>query len=603
MWFRGLVANLTDREYSLSLASEHTVWRYAAENATSQRVVLPILILLSFNSFPAGVYADAELLQAQVVIVLAASLAAWLFFTVVGLLINALTNGLTVARVISITMLYAVTEILRFGSIYWPSAPVQNVNHWGLVFNIVNAGATGLVLFGLLSIAVTDYSRYRTSYASLVRQTQRVQGALAEAESNVEQTRSEIVKFVRRQLSQDLNKALSMSERATANQSEMVDELFRISDEVVRPLSHELSYTVSDAVDVQAVDKPARVPFRVMLHEASLASPFKPVEVTFLIGIFTAPLLLAYSSPISGALWAVFMLMIIGVAWLGRKYLTPQLAKWPVAIRVVVTAVAFSLPVMFYTLFVIAPEFSGPTLGPLWFVYALVIGALLAGLLSISGGLRVARARSIDELYAVEAHLEWLNVRAQSQLWLDQKRLALTLHNEVQGSLLAAALKLRYAIESGPQLVDEVMPEVQDMIRACIDVQLISVKTHRLEDALSQLNENWSELIVMRLEAEADDVNVLEQDGLALEVVAELMREFQTNSLKHGRATQSVLQLERQSANSLNIRLTNNGTPLAADALSVGLGTRFLESVSLRHHIKNLESGVQLELEIPVVAA
>lgn len=584
----------------MNLAAEKSLWRYAAERATSQGVAVPVLVLLAFNSFPAAAFSTVKLFQLQLGIVLAASLLAWLLFTTLGFALNRVCSTVNPMRVICVSALYAATEIVRHGTIYALSAPTREVANTALVFNLVNAATTGLVLFGLFSIALTDYSRYHSSHSALVRQAQRLQETLAAAEAKVEQTRSEIVKFVRRELTEDLNAAIQMGNRPASERLAMVDELFRIVDEVVRPLSHELSYTPESHVDEDVTSKRARVPFKILFREASIASPFKPTEVTFLVGLLTAPLLLVYTSSVSSVLWLGFMLAVFGVSWFGRKYITPRLSGWTYAVRVLVTTSVFALPVILYLDFVIAPEFSGPRLGPMWLLYALFIGIVLAGLVSISGGVRVARAKSLDELREVEAHLSWLNVRAESRLWLDQKRLALTLHSEVQGSLLAAALKLRYAIESGDDLVDQVMPEVQELVQQCIDVQLVAVKSECMQDALAKLNDTWSALIVMEISAEAEDLRALEKDGLALEVVNELMREFQINSLKHGRATKTHVDLKRDSADTMRVRLSNNGNPLARGEIGAGLGSRFLESVSLMHELRNVHSGVQLELKIPL---
>lgn len=594
---------MTERGLTQNLDHDHLVWRYAAEHAYSQRVILPVLFVLALNSFPAIVFTDDQLLESQLVTVIGASAAAWLFFSACGALVNRLVTRFSIARVVIVTVSYALTEVIRFGIIYAYADELIGASSFNFAFNIINAAATGIALLGVLALANTDYSRYRYSYASLVRQTKKVQAALSETRTTTARIRSEIVEFVQQQLSRDLNAAIDLGNEQGEGRSNLVTELFRISDEVVRPLSHELSLVSAEHVDSAVIGKPARVPFGVMMREASIASPFRPVEATILIFLLTAPLALIYSSWVSVALSLGFLGLQFSVALIGRRYVKPHLANWHIVPRILLPAAMFSLPVVLYLALVIGPEFSDANTAPFWFGFGLFLVVLLASLISLSQGLRSARVRSLDALRDVESQLRWLVVRAQSQLWLEQKRLALTLHNEVQGTLLAAALKLRRAIDAGHAQVEQVMPEVQDMIRACIDVQLVSTKFETLQHVIDQLNDSWSALIVMRVDAQPEPLRALERDPLALEIVAELVREFEINSLKHGRATESVIELTTGCENSIRLRLKNNGNAVNETSQIAGLGTQFLQSVSLDFEFTIGESGAQLDVEIPIAVS
>jgi signal transduction histidine kinase len=199
----------------------------------------------------------------------------------------------------------------------------------------------------------------------------------------------------------------------------------------------------------------------------------------------------------------------------------------------------------------------------------------------------------------VNEELAWQNARIQSELWIDQKSLALTLHNDVQASLLAAALKLKAAFDKGDDLANQTLPEIRELISRSINFGSAQSRNRTLSDAVRRINDTWAGIITLDVTASQDATSALERDVVGLGVLEDVLSEFQNNSLKHGKATEITAALSMPENDVLHVVLTNNGQPLRQDFHS-GLGSAFMKSVALKYALENIDGGVQLVLLLPL---
>jgi signal transduction histidine kinase len=232
-------------------------------------------------------------------------------------------------------------------------------------------------------------------------------------------------------------------------------------------------------------------------------------------------------------------------------------------------------------------------------LYGAAIVAFLGWLLASSAGMRASRKSMLTEISQVNEELYWLGIRLQAELWVDQKNLALTLHNEVQATLLAAALKLKAAVEQG-EITSDVMSEVRELISRGINFAATESSSRSLNDAVDRLNENWGGLITMRYTASEETLNLIEKDPVTLGVLEDVLSEFQNNSLKHGKATETTVILSSSTPGVLQLAMTNNGAPVQSRDVNSGLGSTFLTSVSLSQKLENFSRGVKLTVKLPL---
>lgn len=573
--------------------------RFAGPHALRQAVVAPILAFLFFNAFVAGLFDDATEPFFALANVALATIGAWGYFTVVGWCVNRLLPSQTAARSWAVAVVYASTELLRITVVFGLSGDAAAGSDYGMVFRLTAATTTGLVLFGLASVAVGDFFDYQRGYRDYAQRLTRLNSVLLETQSSIELIRAQFAMGVRRLVAENVTNAFKLGASKDSEHNAIAEELFRISDELVRPLSHDLSDAVSSPPQYTFPAEPPRVPFRTFLADATSVLPFQPVSLSIIVLVLTAQNLLLADSWAGVGAWILLQILVFGLSALGYFLVRPRLSRWPVWVRLLVITPFFAVPHMVYVVLFLAPGLppGGSVVG--FLIYGGILGALLGWLPAAAEGLRSSRARFVDALVSVDQSLAWSQVRAQSQLWLDQRRLALALHSEVQATILAAAMQLKNAVALGPEEAQKVLPKLERTIRQSLRLAHKGSQAPTLSSIVAKINRTWASLISLKLVATQDVIAALERDELALEVVSELIKELHLNSFKHGRASECVVTLTLASENSLSLHMHNNGAPLSLSS-SQGLGENLLENVTLRHTARNVEGGVEIELDVPL---
>jgi len=582
------------------LSQPHSIWRFAGPLATSQKVVLPVLGLLFINAFVAGLFPEDEPRRQQLGVLLVASVTAWLFFTLIGLLIQLTLKRLTISRVIAVAMMYALTELIRISTVFAFIDEQQVTSAYGNEFRVAGSLATGLLFLAAAATVFNDSAAYRSTFATRANRVILAEAALGQAEANIAQTRLQTITRVRHILTTELSKALLMSKSKTSQAAALSGELFRVSDGVVRALSAELYNSVPAQSDVTTDAVTARVRFRDLIQSATGAQPFRPLQIGVVSALFTAPTLLLLDAPIFIAIWVLFIAAVFALSAFGQRFVAPRLPDMPMVLRIALITALTAPPLAGYIALAIVPSLGELSLTPTLVLYTLILGAFIGWAIAISEGLRVARERILDELTVLDHQRHWSNTRAQCQLWLDQKRLALTLHNTVQGNLLAAAMKLRRALEAGSEPTQKVASEVHELVKSSLQLEPGRSKRQTLRELTEELNNTWAALIKVTTHCDPKLATLLSKDAVALEIVAEVMSEFVMNSLKHGSATQADVEVTQPSHNIVALQLRNNGSPIIGDTGRVGLGSHFIDSVAITYETANLPDGFEISLQLPL---
>jgi signal transduction histidine kinase len=224
----------------------------------------------------------------------------------------------------------------------------------------------------------------------------------------------------------------------------------------------------------------------------------------------------------------------------------------------------------------------------------------LGWLPAIAEGLRHSRRRFLDDLEPLDRELEWFRVRAQSQLWRDQKRLALTLHSDVQSTILAAAMQLNRAVANDAESLASVVTSVEDSIREALTLESPPDQPANITGLVAAINLTWSSVLTLELIATPAVLAVIERDDLARDIVPEVIKELHINAFKHGKATSCVVTLIHPTPSTVGVKMCNNGRPFPEHPQQQGLGDRFLTAVSVERKVSTTPEGVCVELTLPV---
>jgi hypothetical protein len=604
VWGLGGAAQSIEQVGSWHSNLAQAIARLAGPRATSQAVAVPILLLLSLNISQAGYGDTAKSGPGQVQTVVWAFVAGWAFFTVIGALINRSFPGPSLWRSALVLVLFGSTEVLRTSVVYFVALQIGLYPEAQWEVRIPAAVSSGLVFFGIISNVINNTELYRSVYRGLFERRVRLESMLQASADTLEQTRALLRRRVRAQLEASLISTMAEMHNDAPRFSLVIDRIFSVVDDVVRPASHELfDRPVVLQEKVLTVQAP-HVRIRTLLREATVAKPFRPVA-TF--GIFVAlflPVLFALKDPEFIAPLIMATLPLLVVSDLARRWALPYFPRWSFAGRAIVASVVYVVPAGF--LLVVVQLAFRVEANPLILVtYGCILGLVLGWGLAILAGLRQVREAMLAEVSVLNDELDWNLTRMQSQVWADQKALALTLHSDVQGTLLAAALKLRSALQT-PELESKapdsenlaILDEVQAMVSGVLDVETLETDTASIEQIVGRLNVTWDQLICMSLEASPDVLARVNSDPVALRVLDDIITEFQTNSVKHGKATRTEVIVTLPQRGIAKIEMRNDGSrePMAS---STGLGLQFLRSVTLNYRFDTTPV-FRLTIEIPL---
>lgn len=573
--------------------------RFSGPKATSQAVVLPVLLFLSLNAAPAGLTQSPDIRLTQLRVLFFAFLGAWAYFTTLAFVIDRVAPSMGRLRGWLVLFLFATAETVR--TVLFHEFALANGLHSDPVwlFRITGGTATGIVFFSIVSVVVNDSQYYRRAYRKLFEQRLLLNAALSSAEANLERTRNQLIQGVRDQLDKVLRSTLRETETGTPAALKISNDLFQVAEEVVRPLSHQLFAEPVVVPKAELSVKPPRVPFGQFVRDSSLAAPFRPGLLVFIGTMISVPVLFLFAKFEDYFFWVVGLGLTYVVLMIANKFVTPQLPKIPLFLRVILISLIYISPALFFAGSIVNAVFASNSDNFATTIYGAAIVVFLGWLLASSAGMRASRKTMLTEISQVNEELYWLGVRLQAELWVDQKNLALTLHNEVQATLLAAALKLKAAVEQG-EISAEVMSDVRELISRGIDFAATESSSRNLSDAVDRLNENWGGLITMRYTASEETLSLLEKDPVTLGVLEDVLSEFQNNSLKHGKATETTVILSSSTPGVLQLAMTNNGAPIQSRDVNSGLGSTFLTSVSLSQKLENFSRGVKLTVKLPL---
>lgn len=581
----------------MSSVASPSLYRLAGPNATSQWVILPVLLLLSLNISDQVGFTDEQTLDFRKGLLLAA-VAAWAVFTLSGLLIRLIPLTHERTRTAVVLTLYAVTEIVRTSLVHLFAVQFGVPSQANWAFRVTAAAASGIVFFSFVSVLVNDSRAYRSMFRVLHERREALRGSLQSIESILAQTRALMVEKVRTELAREV-KAIDVEvQRGNLESMSLANEIIRLVDDVVRPTSHELYGNPVALANSVSTGKAPRINLRKILSATTTAQPFRPA-LMLLIGLaLTVPLFLIIGSLPFFISNLLALALYVLVSWVAKRYLLQPLGRLQIAMRMLLISVIYVVPAVIFSAMVLASISGFGALSPALLAYGAAIGLILGWGLALVEGIRLAQQLVLVDSERANERLYWLNKRMQSEVWADQQNLAFALHHDVQASLLAAAMRLKLAVESGTE-PGEVMALVTAAIEQALSEnrrQPLVANPRELED---RINAKWDSVIHLEIDADQSATFALSTDPTVTKVVEDILLEFQINSIKHGQATKSSAHLTAPTLETLVLSVTNNGLG-ELSAKSAGLGSQFVDSVTLQHSFEAIEGGVRLECTLPL---
>lgn len=474
---------------------------------------------------------------------------------------------------------------------------------------------TVLLRFVLLSAIFSAVTQIRT-FRSLVKDLEQKQ---AEHRVLIEQAKSEA--FAERELVRDRLASIraEVSQYSKLAVSELVSRLRVLSEDVIRPWSHDLARDVPN-IFVPKVRRPWPR-WQTVLNHAFTQRVIRPVPIAALISIFSISYSVrvtrgdpgGFELPESGPGLNVvfdaqsfieFLLQIATIflstylaailinklgssAWFEK--LIPTIAIRALSQLMLLTVLAmFLLGVLFSALDLVGG--GPPTVGFL-FLQAfpvLIIGALATLVFAI----RQLKDSIVQELENLNDELKSELAAQNQQLLLVRKELSNALHGPVRAALLSAAFSLNQKENTKEE-------QIQNLLNRLEDGSLLIPATAP-KDAMAQINQTfelWRDScqIVVGISVGAKDG--LDRSVSAASFLSQVLSESITNAIVHGGAGYIKVEIAEKQGN-IHLLVTDDGKLL--EPLTPGLGSQLMDRLTLNWSISATEHGTRLDAVFPL---
>ena len=492
-------------------------------------------------------------------------------------------------RPLTVFFIVVIAGITRGSFMYFVGMQVGLVPADDFWYRIISAPMfIGFSVF-FFATPVTAHLEHRRMLAQLARERGELDRLQTSLSSQVRSRRLELTSQARQLLEPaiwELRKHLADAvTRGSVQQA--VTEISRITDSMVRPISHrfakEEQYGVSPTTEQPIIKTetdgwPRRVSLGTML----------PASFILVSGlILGGPAFVLVDGVARGLPAALALSLIFSFAvWLLARGLRGiEMATIPAFI--LLSSLLALIGAGFYPLnfiFQLSPSFG---------VQTMVFMSQVGGLIFFFQLIQLRRKLLVERLAAVNETLDGLNTRLRQELWLTQRDIGLLLHGPVQGSFYAAAMKLANTSRVDDALIEEIR---QDIGAALLKLNSNpALQVTKLETQLESIAEAWGESLDIEFSAPDLLLEQLAEDPVGTRVLIEVIREAITNAVKHGAATKIAIALTQPETGAL-LRIKNDGLP--PNPATKGLGTEMFDEVSSSWSLEPAPSGAQLTLEI-----
>ncbi|CAB4632100.1 unannotated protein [freshwater metagenome] len=422
----------------------------------------------------------------------------------------------------------------------------------------------------VLAVLVSNYQRHRESLAALADERYRLQIRSAGIKTKVKIQREELLSKV----SSLLDPAIAKIQAKLTGKSstEAIESLRSTVEDVVRPLSVEVA-EANDEIEAESgravIAEKAPMPRRIMLGEFLL-----PLWAAIICSVAIVPGAFLLEDPLDSIVIVLFAFLCV-VSGIGMiQKLTFKLPIHPVLAATIIPALyAASLTPIYIIAVALNWRVSTEQIGAFLIYAAVVGGAIFAAQFA-----QLQRKTTTESMAAVNQQLEILNAALRQELWLNRRRTAAVLHGPVQAALFASAMRLSQTTVPTPELIEEVSQDIQASLEKLNSPSNLQGET--ISSLLGQVVEIWSDVATISVEISEQLEPEIAGQPLASEALIEISREFITNAIKHGKATDASLKVSRLDKFRLIVELVDDGQGVPPGA-KPGFGSKLLSELSI----------------------
>lgn len=509
------------------------------------------------------------------------------------ILLRHLSGFVRVAATIPVLALAGLARgaVLQWCLVSWGmSAPGASGLRYRIFGSIVVV-ATGAFLGALVKVGVEEHRR---RLEDLARLQTRLSLVLRQSEGELRRDQSDVIDKITSSLVTELTSLRSHAPALAANQ------LDRVADQVVRPLSHELGAAAPTWQPPDPAQMRVSINWgQVWSEMASLSSlnPLGPAVVVLVVipsSSFNLGLRQAVLLHVAAA-----VLIYLGLAVLRRSIPTVGPGR-PTGLRLAATMVLLVIactPAAAYVWWMSPPDLRG-----VHALYALLVVPFVALMFAFFGAARAQQQAMDSHLQEIVEETNWWVTRTRMVLWWQNGAIARALHGPVQTAILTAAARIRATAEHGT--VDEGMltSEIDDMSRALAEVVMPRERPGGIRTQVADLAVTWRALVEVQVDLTDSSSAMIDSDPIAADIAANVIAEAISNASRHGASRRVLVRIDAQGLRELRIDVEDDGSGSPANSpVSGGLGSAQLDACALEWDYMTGEQGNRLRVTLPVL--
>lgn len=438
-----------------------------------------------------------------------------------------------------------------------------------------------IFLLSLLFATVVESTR---SHLNIMRRLRDIHATLEAVSDRVDiETR-----VLQRSMQEAVLSALEMALRSAKDRREVSIQMKRVTQDVVRPMSHDLAHTEPDTVNV-ALRVAGGFDMRSVVRAALSSNPCHPVLLPTVFVLSILPPLTAIFG-LGQVLLVTLVMWTITAALLGAFSRLPW-ARMPVilgAVLLPMSILAAGVMALLALQSVAQPAMSFETRG----IYGLVFLVFLGVVMALLVGLRKEQPRIRERLIEANMHLAETASLASGRLRRERRNLAKIFHGVVQPRLIARAIEESDA--KGAVDVDALLTDLTEVLSRAVE-QESSVD---LRGVLNDLQEVWTHTTRIEITVSESVDRAVSADHLVGRALCEVACEAVNNAVVRADAPWVSLDAwvhERRIH--LRVRNPSPSAPGVGVDSRKGLGTDLYQSMTDRWELTEVDGEIVFSAE------
>ena len=356
--------------------------------------------------------------------------------------------------------------------------------------------------------------------------------------------------------------------------AEILSRIRNIIDEVVRPLSKSLDQKIASWTPPTFENNTFQVNWVTAFKESTKPTQINHTWVPAMMCIVALPTILQ-RTPALIAFPALLLICLFGLIW-GRLVQIFIAPKFSSSITYFLLALLNGGLMGSLTLF-FTSDYDEPYGLLLLSIVFYPLSSLVVSFLTTS--IRLDQSTN-SELSRITSALAWNVARIRERHFHMQKRLASTLHGEVQAKLASTYLQIQNLANAGDDSADKIKPLLQELRNTIEKIDSPKGAGSNLQEMLDRVKRNWQEVADIQLMVNPKVLEHIELDKVCSDTLAEIIPELCFNGIKHGNADTITIDLRFKDERVVSLEVANNGT-VHENTTSDGLGTKFLNEAAI----------------------